>query len=141
MDKLEDKTRGKSDQLDLFHRTRREGGQENSHNTTAFLWNNSRLKVSDFVKKLDKLPKDQPCLLVMVQCYSGGFANVIFKEGNPEKGLSDYPRAGFFATVKDRVAAGCTPDIREKNYHEYSTRFWEGLAEKAGLARKPSNRT
>ena len=106
------------------------------HNTTAYLWNNSRIKVSDFVKKLDKLPKDQPCLLVMVQCYSGGFANVIFKEGNPEKGLSDYPRAGFFATVKDRVAAGCTPDIREKNYHEYSTRFWEGLCGESRIGEK-----
>ena len=106
------------------------------YNTTAFLWNNSRLKVSDLVKKLDKLPPKQPCLLVMVQCYSGGFANVIFKEGNPEKGLSDYPRAGFFATVKDRVAAGCTPDIREKNYHEYSTRFWEGLCGESRVGNK-----
>ncbi len=106
------------------------------YDTTAYLWNNSRLKVSDFVKKMDKLPKKQPCILVMVQCYSGGFANVIFKEGNPDKGLSDYPRAGFFATVKDRVAAGCTPDIREKNYHEYSTRFWEALCGESRIGEK-----
>ena len=79
------------------------------HNTTAFLWNNSRLKVSDFVKKLDKLPKDQPCLLVMVQCYSGGFANAIFKEGNPEKGLSDYPRAGFFRHCERPGGSGLHP--------------------------------
>ncbi|MBT3638564.1 MAG: hypothetical protein HN531_16655 [Opitutae bacterium] len=106
------------------------------HNTTAYLWNNSRLKVSELVRKLDKLPKEQPCIFVMVQCYSGGFANIIFKEGNPKKGLSEYPRAGFFATVKDRVAAGCTPDIREKNYHEYSTRFWEGLCGESRVGKK-----
>lgn len=106
------------------------------HNTTAYLWNNSRLKVADFVKKLDQLPKDQACIFVMVQCYSGGFANVIFKDGDPKKGLSDYPRAGFFATVKDRVAAGCTPDIREQNYREYSTRFWEGLCGESRVGKK-----
>ena len=106
------------------------------HNTTAYLWNNSRLKVADFVKKLDQLPKDQACIFVMVQCYSGGFANVIFKDGDPKKGLSDHPRAGFFATVKDRVAAGCTPDIREKNYREYSTRFWEGLSGESRVGKK-----
>jgi hypothetical protein len=106
------------------------------HNTTAYLWNNSRLKVADFVKKLDQLPKDQACIFVMVQCYSGGFANIIFKDGDPKKGLSDHPRAGFFATVKDRVAAGCTPDIREKNYREYSTRFWEGLCGESRVGKK-----
>ena len=106
------------------------------HNTTAYLWNNVRLKVTDFVKKLDQLPKDQPCIFVMVQCYSGGYANVIFKDGDPKKGLSEHPRAGFFATVKDRVAAGCTPDIREKNYKEYSTRFWEALCGESRIGKK-----
>jgi hypothetical protein len=112
------------------------GDKKTPHNTIAYLWNNARLKVSDLVKKLDKLPKEQPCIFVMVQCYSGGFANIIFKEGDPKKGLSEYPRAGFFATVKDRVAAGCTPDIREKNYHEYSTRFWEGLCGESRVGKK-----
>jgi hypothetical protein len=112
------------------------GDKKTPHNTIAYLWNIARLKVSDLVKKLDKLPKEQPCIFVMVQCYSGGFANIIFKEGDPKKGLSEYPRAGFFATVKDRVAAGCTPDIREKNYHEYSTRFWEGLCGESRVGKK-----
>src|SRR4029079_4665947 len=37
-------------------------------------------------------------------------------------------RCGFFATVHDRVAAGCTPDVDETTYVEYSTYFWEALA-------------
>ena len=83
------------------------------------------------------MPKDQPCILVMVQCYSGGFANAIFKEGNPEKGLSDYPRAGFFATVSDRVAAGCTPTSGKRTIMNTAPVFGKALVEKAGLARKP----
>jgi hypothetical protein len=127
---------GKQTNLIYFTGHGGKADKKTPHNTTAYLWNNSRLKVSDLVKKLDKLPKEQPCVFVMVQCYSGGFANIIFKEGNPKKGLSEYPRAGFFATVKDRVAAGCTPDIREKNYHEYSTRFWEGLCGESRVGKK-----
>ncbi len=103
------------------------GDKKTPDNTTAHLWNGQKIKVRDFVKRLDKLPKDMPVTLVMVQCYSGGFANVIFKDGDPKKGMSDHARAGFFATVQDRVAAGCTPDIQEKNYKEYSTSFWEAL--------------
>ena len=103
------------------------GDKKTPDNTTAHLWNGQKVKVRDFVKRLDKLPKDMPVTLVMVQCYSGGYANVIFKDGDPKKGMSDHARAGFFATVQDRVAAGCTPDIQEKNYKEYSTSFWEAL--------------
>jgi regulator of sigma D len=104
------------------------GDKKNPINTTAYLWNNSKLKVSDLSKELDNLSPNKVSILVMVQCYSGGFANIIFKDGNPEKGLSEQIRAGFFSTVHDRVAAGCTPDIREENYREYSTRFWEALS-------------
>jgi hypothetical protein len=71
----------------------------------------------------------------MVQCYSGGFANVIFKDGDPKKGLADHRRAGFFSTVHNRVAAGCTADIREANYKEYSTNFWEALCGKTRLGK------
>ena len=103
------------------------GDKKTPDNTTANLWNGQKVKVRDLVKRLNKLPKEKPVILVMVQCYSGGFANVIFKDGDPKKGISDHARAGFFATVQDRVAAGCTPDIREENYREYSTSFWEAL--------------
>lgn len=130
------KQEGKQTNLIYFTGHGGKADKKTPHNTTAYLWNNARLKVADFVKKLDQLPKEQLCIFVMVQCYSGGYANVIFKGGDPKKGFSEYPRAGFFATVKDRVAAGCTPDIREKNYKEYSTRFWEGLCGESRIGKK-----
>ena len=104
------------------------GDSKNPHNTTAYLWSNSRLKVNEFVKRLDELPLKQATILIMVQCYSGGFANILFQDGDPKKGVSKHARAGFFSTVQNRVAAGCTPDIREENYQEYSTSFWEALS-------------
>ena len=72
----------------------------------------------------------------MVQCYSGGFANIIFNEGDADKGLTDHTRAGFCATLHTRLAAGCTPDINEANYREYSTYFWEALFGETRLGKK-----
>ena len=51
----------------------------------------------------------------MVQCFSGGFANVIFEGGDPEKGLAAHSRAGFFATVNNRLAAGCTALVKSSS--------------------------
>jgi hypothetical protein len=64
----------------------------------------------------------------MVQCYAGGFARFIYDKADPDLGLSKQRRCGFFATVHDRVAAGCTPEVDEATYVEYSTYFWEALA-------------
>src|SRR5690606_14797632 len=81
-----------------------------------------------FNEWLDRLPQDVPVVLVVVQCYAGGFSHTIFKEGKNEKGLAPHPRCGFFSQVHDRVAAGCTPDVNEANYQEYSSFFWAALA-------------
>ncbi len=103
------------------------GSPKDPSNTTAYLWDNQKLSMQNFSKKFDNLPSEQNTVCVMVQCYSGGFAHFMFKEGNHTKGLSTSTRAGFFATTHDRVAAGCTPDITESDYREYSTTFWEAI--------------
>jgi len=103
---------------------------ENPH---FYMWNGERMPVKDFVAELDKLPTGVSVITVMVQCYSGGFANIVFDEGNDEKGLAAASRCGFFSTVHDRVAAGCTPDIAEEDYHEYSTYFWAAIGGKTRM--------
>ena len=101
---------------------------DSKYDTAISLWNNKKIKVSELVKMLDTLPEDITVAAVMVQCHAGGFARFIYNEGNPDKGLSPQKRCGFFATVYDRPAAGCTPEINEATYVEYSTYFWAGIA-------------
>lgn len=98
-----------------------------TQNTSIMLWDRQSIRVKDFCQRLDRLDKQTPVVLLMVQCFSGGFANVIYKEGDPNKGLADANRCGFFATVHDRTAAGCTPDINEADYEDYSTHFLAAL--------------
>jgi len=96
-------------------------------NTSVYLWNRQRMVMTDLVGLLDKVPADVPVMVVMVQCYSGGFANIVFNEGDRKKGFTQANRCGFYATLHNRVAAGCTADIREEDYHEYSSYFWEAI--------------
>ncbi|KAA5539628.1 hypothetical protein FYK55_23660 [Roseiconus nitratireducens] len=98
------------------------------HETSIALWDRESIKMTEFVAMLDQLPQDIDVIAVMVQCYTGGFARSIFTGGDPDKGLSPQRRIGFFATVHDRPAAGCTPEVDETNYVEYSTYFWAALS-------------
>lgn len=102
------------------------GGEGDSN--YLHLWNGDKLTVQDFVAQLDRLPREVPVTVVMVQCYSGGFANLVFNAADSARGVSAAPRCGFFATTHDRVAAGCTSDIDEESYQEYSSFFWAALA-------------
>ncbi len=97
------------------------------NNNILHLWNDGTMSVVEWTERLDELSADVPVVAVMVQCYSGGFGNFIFKGGNPANGLAPHPRCGFFSTVPDRVAAGCTPKVNEAEYREYSSYFFEAL--------------
>jgi len=92
------------------------------------LWQDKELSAKQWTEMLDKMPTETSVVAVMVQCYSGGFGNLIFKGGDPDSGVAEQPRCGFFSTVPDRVAAGCTPNVDEAEYREYSSYFWEALS-------------
>ncbi len=105
----------------------RSSDRKKPHNTALYVWNNQKILMSEFASYMDKVPESVPVVVVMVQCYSGGFADLAFEAGDRTKGITNANRCGFFATVHNRVAAGCTPDIDEANYREYSSYFWAAL--------------
>jgi hypothetical protein len=90
------------------------------HNYMA-LWDRTSLNAPDFSTLLDGFAADTPVQTVMVQCFSGGFAQMIFEKGDPSAPLTQANRCGFYATVPSRVAAGCSPDINHRE--EYSPYF------------------
>lgn len=105
----------------------RSDDKQNAFNTKLHLWNGENIRMQEFVALLDKLPEQVNVAVVMVQCFSGGFANLAFHEGKMDSGLSSQVRCGFCATVENRPAAGCTPEIDEETYEEYSSYFWAAL--------------
>ncbi len=107
--------------------------RQTPYDTTIAMWNNSRLRMREFVGLLDGLDQGVQVVCIMVQCHAGGFARFIFEDGDPDKGLAKQKRVGFFATVHDRQAAGCTSDVDEASYVEYSTYFWAAVTGKDRL--------
>jgi hypothetical protein len=103
------------------------GRGRDGKNQTLALWGEPDLTVRDFDAMLERLPPKVSVVLIMVQCFGGGFADVIYDGADPARGLTRRNRCGFFATVPTRVAAGCTSDVNEENYREYSTYFFAAL--------------
>ncbi|MCM8541496.1 MAG: hypothetical protein NE328_14610 [Lentisphaeraceae bacterium] len=112
------------------------GDKNDPQNTGLYLWHDGIYRMKDFSTRLQTVPKEVPIVCIMVQCFAGGFQNLIFKEGDANKGLVDNNICGFYATVHDRIASGCTPEINEENYQEYSTWFWAALSGKNRLGFK-----
>ena len=63
----------------------------------------------------------------MVQCYSGGFANVIFKEGNPKNEVSSHSRAGFSPRPRLGSRQVARPTSAKKTIRNTAL-FWEALS-------------
>jgi hypothetical protein len=97
-------------------------------NNAYDLWGGSeRLSVHELARQIARLPDSAPVTVVMVQCFSGAFANLIFEDGDRDRGLINRDIAGFFATVKERPAAGCTPAINEAEYRDFTSYFFSAL--------------
>ena len=102
-------------------------------NNVYDLWGGDTLSVRDLAGEINKLPAKRPVVLVMVQCYGGAFGNVLFENGDPNAKQIDRPLVGFFATTKERVAAGCTPEVNEADYHDFTSSFFAALSGKTRL--------
>ncbi len=110
------------------------GNSKDLMNTSITCWRKQPLNMKTFSEWLDRLPSGVPVVLVMAQCYCGGFANTIFEGGEPSKGLAKAVRVGFFAQRFDLPAAGCRPDI--ENDEEYSSYFWGAFLGRSRIGKK-----
>ncbi|WP_204102948.1 MULTISPECIES: Caspase domain-containing protein [Spirulina sp. CCY15215] len=92
------------------------------------LWGGYNLTLKNFSQQLDRLPVNTPVTTVMAQCFAGSFADFIYQDGDRTKPLSPQTRCGFFATIRTRPSVGCTPEVDESDYKDYSSSFFAGLS-------------
>ncbi|MFM7187468.1 MAG: hypothetical protein ACKO14_06590, partial [Armatimonadota bacterium] len=94
------------------------------------LWREEGITPSELVEQLKRVRKGVPVTILMVQCFSGAFANIIFERADEQNDLLDRQVCGFFAATQDRVAAGCTPELNEAEYRDFSSTFLAALTGK-----------
>ena len=97
-------------------------------NTLYCLWGDKNLSVRQLGRALRVWPASSPLMLVMVQCYSGGFGNLLFEDGDPDRPPWNRDFSGFFATSCDREASGCTSEVNERDYQDFTTHFFAALS-------------
>jgi Caspase domain len=124
-------TASTSDRRPLFFYFTGHGSRnrEDEDNNTMMLWDEQSLSVREFATFLDRLPPTKPVVTVMVQCYAGAFANsLVYENGDPQAKIANRNRCGFFATTKYLPSVGCTPEVNEADYRDYSSSFFAGLS-------------
>ena len=97
-------------------------------NTIYSAWWNSSVSVQELAPALQSWPQNAPLTLVMVQCHSGGFANLIFQGGDPKNPIWPRDFCGFFASLGELVASGCTSEVDEQDYQDFTTHFFAALS-------------
>lgn len=100
----------------------------NLDDNAMILWGEDLLSVRQFATSLDRLPQTVPVVAMMSQCYSGSFAHFIYQGGDSRQPIALQSRCGFFATIKSRPSVGCTPEVNEADYRDYSSSFFAGLS-------------
>jgi len=81
------------------------------------------LRVSELRRALDVVPDGVRVVLLMSQCFSGSFANLVY--GSPA-GI-DGSVCGYFSAPAGRFAYGCYAENRGRDNVGHSFRFIEGL--------------
>ncbi|AUX40978.1 hypothetical protein SOCE26_023800 [Sorangium cellulosum] len=110
--------------------------RHNLDNNGFDLWGGGELSVRDLAARVEELPDDTPVVVVMAQCFSGAFANLLFEGGRPDGALVERDVVGFFAATKERPASGCTPEINEATYNDFSSVFFAALSGVDRLGRR-----
>ena len=101
--------------------------EKNEADTHYDLWDGDELKVRGLAEELARLPRQVPVVLVMAQCFSGAFADVLFRRGDPKEPPVDPSVVGFFSARKDREAAGCSYATERADYQDFSSYFFGAL--------------
>lgn len=108
---------------------------KNLDNNNFDLWG-EELSVRDLAAHVANLPPDVPVTLVMVQCFSGAFGNLVFQGGDPKAPPVERQIAGFFAAPRERMAAGCTPEVNEAEYRDFTSYFFAALSGRDRVGRR-----
>ena len=135
-DRISDASKAKQKPVFLYFTGHGSPNAPTFENNHMDLWGEKeRLTVRDLAQHLTKLPPEIPVTLVMVQCYSGAFSNLIFENGDPKGETISRDFAGFFAAIKERTAAGCTSELNEAEYHDFTSYFFAALTGKDRVGR------
>ena len=118
------------DRLLIFVTDHGTGDRDDPENSAISLWG-EKLTVRELKALLARLPAGIQVVMVMSQCYSGAFANLISDAGPSEPSGNV---CGFFSTTGQQKAYGCYPEGRDRDKVGHAFHFIEALGRRATTA-------
>lgn len=113
------------DTLFLYVTDHGEPNKKDPRDNTIVLWNQS-LSVTQLRALLAQLAPGVRVVMLMSQCFSGSFANVMFS-GDAGTLATSGSICGYFASSADRPAYGCYPENRGRDGVGHSHHFFDAL--------------
>lgn len=92
------------------------------------LWNNEDLSAPELAAEIARLPAKAVVTVVMAQCYSGAFADLLFRNADAKGEPAPQNIAGFFSARPDRTASGCGVGAAAEDYQDFSSYFFGALS-------------
>ncbi|MEO2169189.1 MAG: redoxin domain-containing protein, partial [bacterium] len=99
-------------------------GKQGPRSNRISLWQGERITVAEFEELVKEVPAGVQVVMLMSQCYSGGFAELAGALGQEGRRAGI---CGYFSTTADRLAYGCYAESRGDAGVGHSIRFLEGL--------------
>ncbi len=100
---------------------------ERPDGNAVLTWGGEALGVVDLARALDTAPTSRPVRAVVLSCYAGGFAELIFHDADESQGPSPHDRCGIFASTWDLQAGGCDADPDRGRHEGYSLHLLHAL--------------
>jgi hypothetical protein len=98
---------------------------DTARDNSVVLWGGRALSAARLAELHDAHPR--PLRLVSASCYSGGFAELVWKAADEKQGVSHAPRCGLFAGTWDSETSGCDPDPDRRKQEGYSLHVLQAL--------------
>jgi TPR repeat protein len=118
---------GLGDRLIVFATGHGGRPEDRMQNSSLSLWGEPSISVDEFSDLLGGATRKERVVLIMNQCFGGGFADLIFDPPKNRMKLADPCLCGFFATPADEPASGCTSDPNSPEYEDYSSYFFAAI--------------
>jgi hypothetical protein len=112
----------------LFYFTGHGNGGERPEDSIAETWGGAAFDARALAEELEDTGTSRRVRMVITSCYSGGFAELAFRNADVTLGPTDQDRCGFFSTAWDRESGGCDSDPDRGVHEGFGVYFLSALA-------------
>ncbi len=111
----------------LFYFSGHGEGGERPRDSLAQTWGGAAFDAQALAEELEDVGTARRVRFVIAACYSGGLAELAFRDADEVLGATDQDRCGLFSTSWDRESGGCDSDPDRGVHEGFGVYFFSAL--------------